>query len=423
MQRRDTFSALFESEIKKKQYLCRMNRLNNYILFVHAKRLIWLLWLPLLCWSSCHRQSPSDPLPETDAATRYATLLQMQDVEKGVTLCRLQNPWQPDRIAIQYLLHDQSLGSISDEQFDEWEEHFGPFQSLKVPLSRQTVCASSHLWLLNELHALSSVSVACDLDYILSPAVRSAIRDLHIQDGGTSNAPNAEVIKAAASPCIWISPYEAVSQQIVSVQLPDLPIIYCADYMESSPLARAEWMRFYGRLVGRTAQADSLFSAVEQHYHQLAEPYSDTATVSVATRPMLLPDLPYGATWYVPGGCSSMGIIYQDAGFRYLWSEDKHGGSLSLAPEAVYERACEAEVWVFKHFAPAEENFSREWLLAQNPLYSRFDAAQSGRIYGCNTAFSDYFDVVPFRPDWLLEEMQNIREKHDDKLRYFHPLK
>ena len=40
----------------------------------------------------------------------------------------------------------------------------------------------------------------------------------------------------------------------------NIPIIECADYMETSALGRAEWMRFYGLLFGEAQKADSLFA-------------------------------------------------------------------------------------------------------------------------------------------------------------------
>lgn len=371
----------------------------------------------------CQTQKPEDPLKQTDASTHYASLLQMQDVNDSTTLCRIMNPWQTERVAIQYLLvrGDGPSGNESESL----EQKFGKFQMLSVPLQRQTLTNSCHAWLLNELGATGSIRVMCDADFVRVPQVSQRLFSGEILDGGNSMAPNAEVIMAAGSDAIWISPYEATSQQIVASTMPDLPIIYCADYMETGPLARAEWIRFYGRLVGEAEQADSVFAVVEANYLSLSantqNPQLTTQNPKLTTL-SILSDLPYGATWYVPAGRSTMGQMFRDAGFDYAWSDDVHGGSLSLSPEAVFEKAHDADVWVMK-YNMQEGDMTMGNLLAESELFGQFKAAQTGFMYGCNTAVSDYFDSTPFRPDVLLRELQMVQRQMDDSLQYFKRLR
>lgn len=379
----------------------------------------------LICLlTACQKQQPDVRFKQTGSSVQYANLLEMQDLEDDAILCRIRNPWQQERVAMQYLLVNTESGKdtetsiLDDKKVKSLEEKYGPFQVLNVPLDKQTVTSSCHLWLLDQLKALETVNVVCDADYVMIPSVQEALINGTIADGGSSMAPNTEVIKAAGCSCIWVSPFESTSQLVVSAQLPDLPVIYCADYMESSPLARAEWMRFYGRLVGKSYEADSLFHEVSQSYNALV--VSDSIS---ELRPTLLAELPFGATWYVPGGRSTLGLLYQDAGFQYPWSSDTHGGSLSLSPEAVFERGCKADIWIFKQHDAEQSRFSRTWFLAQNVLFSQFEAVEKGQVYGCNTARSDYFDSTPFRPDLLLKELRFLREGKEDSLVYFVKLK
>lgn len=366
---------------------------------------------------SCHQRTPDEPLAVTEAATRHASLLEMQDLPDQLVLCRIHNPWQPRQLAIQYLLTpvaDTLL--LTEDRLDNLERQYGPLQVLVTPLQQQTVTAACHAHLLEVLEADSTIGVLCDADYICSRNLQQALYDGRILDGGLATAPNAEVIKAANSQAIWISPYEGSSQAVMQAVLPDLPVIYCADYMESTPLGRAEWMRFYGRLIGKTSEADSLFQMVENCYNTLS------AEADTLPHPTLLAESPYGATWYVPGGRSTMSWLYQDAGFRYPWSEDVHGGSLALSPEAVFAKAQNADVWVIKYFSP-DNDWSLQDFIGQNPLFRQFEAAQQGKVFGCNTAINDYFESTPFRPDLLLLEMKHIRNQEYDSLRYFHQLK
>jgi len=378
----------------------------------------------MLVLSACHNRMPDEPLEQTDASTRYASLLQMQDLDDGMTLCRIYNPWQPERVAMQYLLIPGD--TLSDQELDEIETHFGRVQPLRTPLHQQTLTASCYASLYAELNALDYVGALCDAEYILNPKVITQLESGEIIEAGGSMAPNAEIILSAHSEAIWVTPYDAGSQAMISAVLPQIPIIYCADYQETTPLGRAEWMRFYGRLVNKATEADALFQQIERQYNDFTAPTASQDSAhqasNTARRTMLLPELPYGATWYVPGGRSSASWIYQDAGFDYPWADDTHGGSLALSAEAVYARAQDADVWVIKYFDP-DTCWSLPLLLGQNQLYGQFKASQSGQVYGCNTARSDYFEVAPFHPELILAEMHHILLNEQDSLRYFKRLK
>lgn len=392
---------------------------------------------------ACETRTPEQPLAHTKASTVYSSLLQMQDLDRGMTLCRIQNPWQPEQVTMQYLLiPDKDTASFSQSDYEDLEKDFGPMQVIVTPLQRQTITASCHARLLQDLGALPTIGVICDANYISAPDLREALRN--VPDGGLSVSPNAEVLLAANSDAIWISPYETNSRTVAEAILPQLPVIYCADYMETTPLGRAEWMRFYGRLVGLGERADSLFKIREAAYIGLAEAAALAADSTVQTtkpadrdtagqdnsktsgssnqkKRYVLADFPYGATWYVPGGRSTMSRLYQDAGFVYPWADDTHGGSLALSPEAVFAKAQNADCWIIKYYSP-ERDWTLQDFVSQSNLYSQFRAAQSGSVYGCNTALSDYFETAPFRPDLILSEMRHILLQEDDSLQYFHRL-
>lgn len=79
-----------------------------------------------------------------------------------------------------------------------------------------------------------------------------------------------------------------------------VPVIECADYMETSPLGRAEWLRFYGLLVGQEQRGDSLFAQIEKEYLALKD-----LAAQATSRPTVLSDLKYGSAWYIAGGQST----------------------------------------------------------------------------------------------------------------------
>ena len=90
-----------------------------------------------------------------------------------------------------------------------------------------------------------------------------------IVDCGDAMNPDIEKIVELDADAILLSPFEN-SGGYGQLEKLGVPLIECAEYMETSALGRAEWMRFYGLLYGCEAQADSLFAVVEKEYFSLS---------------------------------------------------------------------------------------------------------------------------------------------------------
>lgn len=368
------------------------------------KKILNLIYiLTLAAMVSCTGKSTVQDI--TDPTTIYASLLQMQNLDNGIVLCRIANPWKTEETIVQYLLVPSGFEEFDPSYKKELEEEYGESEIIRTPLQRMTLTASCHGYLLDQIDASGNIAVYCDADYVTFNGIRALLDNNSIVNGGNSMAPNIETILSKQSDAIWISPFENASAGNIE-SLP-IPIIYCADYMETSPLGRAEWMKFYGRLVDKAALADSLFNLVVNRYDSIKH-----VGLGFESQPdhslSLMSELPYQATWYVPGGSSTMGILYKDAGYDYPWAEDNHSGSLALSSEIVLSKAQDTDIWVFKYYEDHE--YTLDELKSQNKFYSQFKAAKEGNVFGCNTSLTDYYDVVPFRPDILLEEIKNIGE-------------
>lgn len=171
--------------------------------------------------------------------------------------------------------------------------------------------------------------------------------------------------------------------------------------METSALGRAEWMRFYGLLFGVVSKADSLFAEVDSCYNQLRKRASlSSSSLSIVS------ELKSGSAWYVPGGCSTIGRLFNDACGRYAFAEDKHSGSIPLAFETVFDKAGDADVWTIKYNRDRDMTYSD--LKADYIGYTGFKAFKTRNIYGCNTAKVPFYEETPFRPDYLLSDLIQI---------------
>ena len=286
--------------------------------------------------------------------------------------------------------------------------------TVRTPVENSAVFTSPHCQLLYELGCGQAIRGVCDLDYINIQDVkkRAASAGNHgsssaIADCGSSMAPDIERIIALKPEAILVSPFEN-SGGYGKLDKLHIPLIEVADYMETSPLGRAEWMKFYGMLFEKSdakdskteissSKADSLFAKIEKEYLNLK-----AAAKKLPAGLSVLTERKTGSVWYVPGGQSTIGILLKDANARYIFSEDQHSGSLAMSPEQILAKAKNIDVWAFKYFGG--KPLSRSQLLQEYAGYKSLAAFGSSRIYQVDTSREPYFEITSFHPEVLLRE-------------------
>ncbi len=324
---------------------------------------------------------------------KYARMIHVVQHE-GYTDVTIDNPWKEGKVLHRYRLvpsaATQSQPTVKDDGFT----------LVRVPLQRSVVFTSVHAALLQQLGASSQVAGVADLKYMKVPYVREGVARGTIEDCGDGMSPVIEKIIDAEADAILLSPFEN-SGGYGRLEDINIPLIECAEYMEQSPLARAEWIRFYGLLYDRQRQADSIFAIVDSNYGLLKK----VATTS-RINPTVLMDKQTGSVWYVPGGRSTIGRMLQDARCNYPYAADEHSGSLALPFESVLEKCGEADVWLFRY--DSEQPMTRARLMTEQPGYPQLRPVKTGRLYGCNVMTSMFYEESPFRPDYLLQDFIQI---------------
>lgn len=318
----------------------------------------------------------------------------------------ITNPWDTTKILHTYLLITDSV-SIP--------ENLPSGTVVRIPLKNSVIFSSVHNSLISEIGALDAIAGVCDASYIYQKELQKKIKNGEVADCGNSTSPNLEKIIKLTPDAVLLSPFENSGNYGKLGQL-GIPIIECADYMETSPLGRAEWMKFYGLLYGEEAAAAQLFEEIENEYLDLKQ-----MTETIGVKPKVLVDRLYGSSWDVPAKYSTMGVFIEDAGginpFSYI---DKQGSS-PLAGEQVLMKAGDADIWLIRYSQTTEKTLKE--LEEDNGLYKQFKAFKNSQVFGCNTSNTLYFEEVPFHPQRLLRELVsifhpeiNMTDQHD---RYF----
>lgn len=343
------------------------------------------------CAASGTRQAAG----EADTLQLYhASLLTISQQGDDMT-ATISDPWQRGKVL----------------QTVKVSPHSAP-QSL-TELRRVVVFTTSHCQLLEDLGLADRIVGVADLKYIHIADIHKRVKEGRIADCGDAMSPDIEKIAELNPDAIFVSPFEG-SGGFGRLEKLGIPIIQTADYMETSALGRAEWMRYYGRLFGQGRRADSLFNVVDSTYQALQR-YAGSLPMGRS----VLTERKTGATWYTPGGASSMGTIIADAHARYAFAGDDHSGSLALSFEQIIDKAGQSDVWAFKYNGP--QPMTRADLLREFHGYTALKAFQTGDIYMCDTSQKPYFEETPFRPDYLLREF--ITLLHPDaklgEMRYY----
>ena len=357
-----------------------------------------------------------------------------EDIDYQYAEAIIANPWKAGTMLHRYILIPKGKKGDKTVAMLARRRSTGArctTDTVRTPVERSAVFIAPHCQLMYELGCQQAIRGVCDLDYINIPDVRkraaaagnaaagkasagnvsagnAAVRN-SIVDCGSSMAPDIERIIALKPEAILLSPFEN-SGGYGKLDKLHVPIIEAADYMESSPLGRAEWMKFYGMLfkkdgnAPKTAlaascepKADSLFAKIEKEYLKLkAEAAGYPKGLSILT------ERKTGNVWYVPGGQSTIGILLKDANARYIFEDDQHSGSLSMSPEQIIAKGNQVDVWAFKYFGG--NALTKQNLLAEYQGYQALKAFQTGTVYETDTSCEPYFELTSFHPEILLRE-------------------
>ncbi|WP_311353740.1 ABC transporter substrate-binding protein [Alloprevotella tannerae] len=365
-----------------------------------------LLLLFSLLFSTCQNK-PEVLSSRREIPLQYATLLQLTAAD-SFTIATIREPHDTTKILQRYCLLEKDV--TPPKALPK------ATTIIRIPLQRAAVFSSVHLALLQELHAIRQVRGICDIQFIIDQNLQALIRHQRLTNYEGSLRPDLELLVATRADALLVS-------SLVDVDRPELrktgiPIIECADYLETSALGRAEWIKFFGLLFGQRQAADSIFQQVEDRYQSLTRQVR-----TLRQRPSLLVETKKGGVWYVPGGKSTMGEIYQAAGANYLFSYLNQSGSVALSFETIYKKALNADFWLIKYGDTTSLSYQR--LKASYTHYSAFKAFRQHNVYACNTLKKSFYEETPFHPERLLEDLIKLFHPQllpDHRLRYFEPL-
>ncbi|MDZ7615121.1 MAG: ABC transporter substrate-binding protein [Flavobacteriaceae bacterium] len=118
-------------------------------------------------------------------------------------------------------------------------------------------------------------------------------------------------------------------------------VLFNGDWLEETPLGRAEWIKLFGALFDQSKKADSLFQKIESNYLTAKK-----LALEAKESPTVLTGALFQDKWNLPAGESFMATFFKDANTSYFWKDSPGTGSLVMGLESVLDVAGNADLWL-----------------------------------------------------------------------------
>ena len=285
--------------------------------------------------------------------------------------------------------------------------------SFSQPYERIVCTSATHMGFISELGMTNKVVGVCRPErvYNLSEDDRERITDI-----GDDMQPSMEKILLLNPDLVILYTYAQGDPIPAQVEALGIPILYCNEWTETTPLARAEWIRVFGAVFGCLNYADSIFASVRDAYEQLKV---DSLKFKGKS---LMSGMSWRGTWYVPAGGTFMGNLFRDAGAQYKYEDNPSTSSIPLTMEQAIQDFSQADVWV-----GCEANSLKE-LEAIDKKHTWFNAFQTGQVYNFRrralpSGANDFWESATVHPERILQDLQHILEGDTTQLHYAEKLK
>lgn len=303
----------------------------------------------------------------------------------------VNDPWQQGKVfARYYVVADDSIVTPADGNV------------IRQPVASLAVTSSTHFEFLALLDVIERVSGVCSPDLIYNAYIQFQVKNGELEDLGDAFNINVEKTLRLQPAMLMMSGYKQDDPYAKRAMQAGIPVVYNNEWMESSLLARAEWIKFIAVFFDKEKEADSIFNVVNESYQSVK-----AKAQAVKEKPAIVSGSNFRGTWYMPGGNSFMAHLFADAGGDYYYAGDDSKGSLPLNVESVLKNFSHADVWLNCNFASIDE------LVQADKKHALFKPVTTKRVYNFNkrmlpSSANDFWESAVARPDWLLLDVISV---------------
>jgi iron complex transport system substrate-binding protein len=339
-------------------------------------------------------------------SVKYAKGFTVSDYGKYRKITVL-SPWQQSGgISFEYYLVDR---------MKEVPVELKGKQVIRTPVKSVICLSTSHIGFLSALNETASLKALSGAAFVSDPEIRKAVASKIVADVGYDQGINYELI-LSLKPDLIIA--YGVGGEVTGFinKLRDLRlnVILNGEYLEDSPLAKTEWIKFVGAFFNKDQVASDYFSGIEKNYNDIIQ-----KVTSVKSHPLVLTGLPYKDAWWMAGGKSNLATLIRDAGGEFLWKNNNSRESFVVSLEEVVVRASKADFWI----NCGTVNTISE-LISTDTRFSTFPLVRKKAIFNNNLQVNpgggnDYWERGVVRPDLILSDLVKIFHPECDSGKVF----
>lgn len=358
---------------------------------------------------SCGNQPHKQIKPDSNQFAHGFHIVRMGEI----TRLDVFNPWENARNFIySYYLIPKSI-AIPDSLANR--------EIIRTPVEKVVVLSTTHIGFIQKLGLESTIIGVSGKDFVSNPVVRKGIEEGLVHDVGYDQNLNYELLLQMKPDLVMAYGIGAdVAAHLSKMKDLNIPVVINAEYLEETPLGRAEWLLFMASFYNQNDRAQQVFNEIVMKYDSMKK-----MVLESNHKPLILSGLPYKDNWWVPGGKSYMANLIADAGGDYIWKDNPSRESFVVSLENAIMKATQADLWI-----NTGQTNSIQDILESDERFQIIPALQKKMVYNDNkqmnpTGGNEVWETGAANPQDLLRDLIHIFHpeiKSDSAFHYYQKL-
>ena len=351
------------------------------------------IFVCLLLFVSCSPKGRTDGFNIEVYTPRYAEGFAIAGAEGcESTILRSRNPWQ-------------GAEDVETELFicRNGEKAPAGFKGevLHSPAERIVCLSSTHIAMLDAAGAVGCIVGVSGKNFVSNDYI---LKHNEIGDIGYDGNIDYELLVSLDPDIVLLYGIGGASAMEGKLRELRIPFVYIGDYLEESPLGKAEWMVAAAEIAGCREYATALFNEIPERYEALKRLAAEADSPS----PKIMVNTPYGDSWFMPSSASYAVRLIADAGGEYIYKKNNTNRSLPIDIEEAALLVAEADIWLNVSDAGSTEELCRRL-----PKFADAKCVLRGEVWNCDrrttpAGGNDYWESGIVHPDLVLQDLIKI---------------
>lgn len=364
--------------------------------FLQGRIVLSLLFIGLLysCETVTRKTNPAisaSGLVKNTEATGFT----IQDLE-GYKKLTVSDPWQKstDNHFEYYLL----------KRGEKVPDALNGKQVFLTPVQKVVCLSTTHIGFLDALGKVDAIAGLSGCNYVTHPGVKKGVAAGQIHEVGYEQGLNYELILQLKPDVVFAYGVGSeINAQLNKLKDLGIPVVLVAEYLEKSPVAKAEWINFFGSFFNEANNSADIFRGISDNYFKIKG-----EAAKIQDQPTVLTGLPFKDTWWMAGGQSNLAVLIADAGGKFLWSDNASEEAFPVSLEEVFMRAAKADFWI-----NCGSVGSIAELMAYDQRFATLPAVRNLKVFNNNLRSvpgggNDYWESGVVHPDLVLADLVKI---------------